>query len=375
MEEGSIVDNHSDSQGGPSMIIAESAINLSSQRLYSEEFQKKETLTYWNTGNGQPIQPDEADNIEKSTPNMIINDNSVKVSLSSRSMEMSAIDKIDNAEQEEIITDLNMRILKDMIERITGKKIRFFQHLNDENISPTETDTKLANGEQVQQESSGFGMEYEYQESYFESESTSFSASGTILTSDGAEIKFDMDLNMSRQFYEEHNVNIRAGEALKDPLVINFSGTAAQLTQTEFSFDIDANGTTEQISFVTPDSGFLVLDKNGDGVVNDGTELFGASTGNGFKELGVYDDDKNDWIDENDSIYNDLQIWVKNHDGDDQLFALGKKGIGAIYLGNITTSFDIKNEDNEMLGKIRSSGIFLTEDYGVGSLQQIDLVV
>lgn len=51
---------------------------------------------------------------------------------------------------------------------------------------------------------------------------------------------------------------------------------------------------------VRPGGVFLALDKNGDSVINDGKELFGAATGQGFKELAIYDSDKNYWIDEND---------------------------------------------------------------------------
>jgi len=64
--------------------------------------------------------------------------------------------------------------------------------------------------------------------------------------------------------------------------------------------DLDANGVTEKISFVGSGGGFLALDKNSDGVVNDGRELFGAATGQGFKELAEYDSDNNNWINEND---------------------------------------------------------------------------
>jgi hypothetical protein len=45
-----------------------------------------------------------------------------------------------------------------------------------------------------------------------------------------------------------------------------------------------------------------------DGRVNDGRELFGPITGDGFAELAAYDDDGNNWIDENDGIYDNLSI-------------------------------------------------------------------
>mgnify|MGYP000465316364 CR=1 FL=1 len=50
-------------------------------------------------------------------------------------------------------------------------------------------------------------------------------------------------------------------------------------------------------------SGYLALNKNGDGVINDGSELFGTASGDGFYDLSMYDEDGNGWIDENDHAY------------------------------------------------------------------------
>ncbi len=166
------------------------------------------------------------------------------------------------------------------------------------------------------------------------------------------------------------------GDAVKkDPLVINFGGTAAQLTDAKFSFDLNADGKAEQISFVGAGSGFLALDKNGDGKIGNGGELFGPASGNGFQELAAYDQDKNGWIDENDAVYQKLQVWIKDAKGNDTLGALAQKNVGALYLGNIGTPFDIKNSQNQLDGQIKSSGVYLKEDGGAGTMQQIDLTI
>ena len=166
---------------------------------------------------------------------------------------------------------------------------------------------------------------------------------------------------------------IRDSAKLKDPLVLNFNGNAAELTTTRFSFDIDSDGQQDQIAFTGPNSGFLALDRNNDGVINNGSELFGPTTGQGFAELAAYDQDGNQWIDENDSIYNKLRIWSKDAQGQDQLIALGQRGVGAIYLGQVTSPFALKDSDNNLLGQIRSSGVFLQENGVAGTVQQIDL--
>lgn len=221
----------------------------------------------------------------------------------------------------------------------------------------------------------GFGMIYDLHESYYEHESMTFSASGSISTKDGRKIDFSVDLRMTREFYSEQHVQLRAGEALKDPLSINFTGTAAELTQNRFSFDVDADGRNEQISFLKPGSGFLALDRNGDGKINDGRELFGALTGDGFAELARFDTDGNHFIDENDSIYDGLRIWQKDGRGADHLLALGKAGIGAIFLGSAVSPFDLRDEQNNLMGKVRSSGVFIRENGSAGTIQQVDLTV
>jgi hypothetical protein len=223
--------------------------------------------------------------------------------------------------------------------------------------------------------SQGWGLDYRYQESYFEKEQVSFSAQGVFKTADGKEVQFSLDLNLSRSFIEQTHLIVKAGDALIDPLIINYNGLAAEITDTKFSFDLDADGNEEMISTVEQGSGFLALDQNGDGIINNGSELFGAVTGNGFAELGSYDEDGNGWIDEADSVFDNLRIWSKNSAGENELVALAQKGIGAIYLGNAAAQFSYKGDDNQLNGLNRKAGIFAREDGTVGTIQQVDFVV
>lgn len=203
-----------------------------------------------------------------------------------------------------------------------------------------------------------------------------FSAQGMLRTADGREINFSVQLNMSIEFFARQDVRIRAGDAaVVDPLVITFNGTAPRFTNSKFYFDMDCDGKEDQISFVGPDSGFLAIDLDGDGRINDGKELFGPATGNGFAELARYDEDGNQWIDENDSIYDRLRIWTKDAEGRDVLFALGQKGIGAIYIGNLDTLFAVKDKENNLQGQVRRTGIYISENGTVGTVQQIDLKI
>ena len=249
-----------------------------------------------------------------------------------------------------------------MIEYLTGKKIKFYlpRKIKLDKINNESNDGKSQGNVQSKK---GWGVIYNFHESYSEHESMTFSAKGKVQTADGRTIDLEINLNISRSFAYSNSISFRAGDAVMvDPLVINSGNFPANLTEKKFEFDLDADGNSEYISFPSQGSGFIALDINEDGIINDGNELFGTKTGDGFYELSAYDSDKNGWIDENDPIYDKLRIWTKDENGNDQLFALGQKGIGAIYLGNVITDFSLKNADNSTKGQIRKTGIYINEN-------------
>jgi hypothetical protein len=363
------------------MIISDSDIQLASCRHYVEQHEKKEHLTVWQddqqTGTSAAKVPIGA--LQALAGSLA--ESSVQLNISAAAKLAQPVKTtvpMDEKVEIEPMESAKLNILRLLVERLSGRKIKIF--------TPSDLHCKDggAGEEQMQEagppvsaetESAGWGLVYDYYEHHYESESTRFSATGVIRTGDGQEIDFTVDLNMSRTFESLETISIRAGDALRDPLVINFVGNAAELTQTQFAFDLDLDGREDQISFVGPGSGFLALDKSNDGNVNDGSELFGPATGNGFGELSQHDEDANNWIDENDSIYERLRIWTKDADGEDRLFALGQKNIGAIYLGFVETPFTLKDSNNDLQGQVRSTGLLVKEDLTVGTVQQIDMVV
>lgn len=192
-----------------------------------------------------------------------------------------------------------------------------------------------------------YGVTNQYYHS--ESETTSFSTKGIVKTADGREISFGLNLEMSRSFraYYEESYDIGVLNCT-DPLVINLNGNIAGLSDQTFYFDLDGDGEKEEISSLQSGSGYLALDLNEDGEINDGSELFGTKSGNGFADLAKYDSDGNGWIDEDDEIWSKLLIWTKDEDGKDKLYHLSEAGVGAICLQNERTEFSL----NSMKDKI-----------------------
>ena len=295
---------------------------------------------------------------------------------SAQSAEASAIESGMDA----VENDPMLLLIRTVVAMLTGEEVKVFDRKSLGDNTPAavpDLGQAAATTGVAASPASMPSLEYTRHEIFSESEHTAFAASGKVSTADGKEIEFVVSLDMARSYHEESNVGIRFGEAReqKDPLVINFGGQAAQLSSQRFRFDLDADGKKESINFVAGGSGFLVFDRNDDGKINDGSELFGAKTGDGFAELAALDTDRNGWIDENDTTYAQLQVWTKDSGGRDQLSSLKQSDVGAISLHKVATPFDLKDTENTQLGQIRTTGIYLRENGGVSTVQQIDLTV
>lgn len=207
-----------------------------------------------------------------------------------------------------------------------------------------------------------------------ETEETTFSTTGTVVTGDGREISFNLDLSLSRSFTSYYEDSIKSVSGFVDPLVINLDAPSAEVSDVKISFDIDGDGTEDSISTLSSSSGYLSLDLNGDGIINDGTELFGTKSGDGFSDLAAYDSDNNGWIDEQDEIFDKLKICVMKEDGSQELYKLSDKGVGAICLQRANTEFSLNSlTTNNANARIRQTGIFLYENGNVGTVQHLDL--
>ena len=130
------------------------------------------------------------------------------------------------------------------------------------------------------------------------------------------------------------------------PIIIDLTGDGFFLTSAAngVKFDIANTGVPIQIAWTAnANNAFLVLDRNGNGVINSGAELFGNFTPqpasphpNGFLALAQYDSNGDGVIDAKDPIYSQLRLWVDaNHDGISQpgeLHTLPEMGVFSISL-------------------------------------------
>lgn len=291
--------------------------------------------------------------------------------------------------------DPNLSLLIRLIETLTGRPVRLFDpsQLKAADAAENVPDTQpAADHAAASAANSDFSLDYQLRTTRSEYEHTTVSAEGEILTADGARVRFKLQLSMERAYSETFELRLQAGAAAerKDPLVINFDGRAVQLSDQRFEFDLDADGRTEALPMLRPGSGFLALDRNGDGRINDGRELFGALTGDGFGELLAFDSDGNGWIDSGDTIFGQLRVWMpdptapepddRTHDAQPrrsggQLLTLEEAGVAAISLRPIGSAFDLRGANNSDLGQIRSTGLYLSTTLQAGTVQQIDLTV
>jgi hypothetical protein len=163
-----------------------------------------------------------------------------------------------------------------------------------------------------------------------------------------------------------------------DPLVIdlNRDGTV-NTTQDKRYFDLDADGLIEQTAWAAPGEGILVLDRDGDGRITSGRELFGDRTvmsngkvaTSGFQALSDLDSNGDGIIDSNDAMFSELRVWAdKDEDGvfgDEELFTLEELGIKSININNIQ-----QNTVNVDGNQIVRSGSVTWEDGGTSPISE-----
>ncbi len=390
------------------MIIASSNVNMASTRSYKKS---ETTLSTFKSstiyGANAPITEDafskalgagllksDAETIEKETADELAeenadtlkitndNDSSDSNDTDSNSLELlrNKMNQTSNRIQSRLQTNpinqmksLRRQMIDYLLKILFGKDYKpeqSFDELTDNSVSESTENAVSPREYMIATNLTSFETYYEFRES----EEVSFTTTGLAVTADGREINFGINLTMSRSFVEQTSTQIDYSQPiLVDPLVIHLGNGISTLSDQSFYFDLDSDGEEESIKALPTGSGFLAYDKDENGIIDNGSELFGTQSGNGFAELAGYDHDHNNWIDEADDIFSKLKVWYRDENGNNQLVDLKTAGIGAIYLGSSENDYSITNQNNQTEGIVRRHGIFLYENGSVGSIQQIDL--
>jgi hypothetical protein len=112
-------------------------------------------------------------------------------------------------------------------------------------------------------------------------------------------------------------VLVEQAENTTSPLILDLDGDGVETLGQDFyiHFDHDKNGFAERTGWVGADDGLLVLDRNGNGQIDNGGELFGNNSGtgpgpaNGFVALAEFDQDGNGSITASDTAFASLRVW------------------------------------------------------------------
>lgn len=183
-------------------------------------------------------------------------------------------------------------------------------------------------------------------------------------------LKFRNNVNAEEQTRIELE---KLGIIKVDPLVLDLGGEGINLTKPGEGahFDINADGKTDQTSWVRGNTAMLVYDRNGNGKIDNGNELFGDQNGaaDGFAELAKYDANSDKKINFLDPIFKALKLYrdlngngkIEKH----ELSTLPELGIKALNLNFTRTSEDVNG--NQLI----LNGSFEREDGSSGQLADV----
>ncbi|MEL7223531.1 MAG: hypothetical protein AAGL17_01420, partial [Cyanobacteria bacterium J06576_12] len=133
------------------------------------------------------------------------------------------------------------------------------------------------------------------------------------------------------------NIFDKTHYAFVSPIALDLNGDGVQTTalgDTTGTFDLRGDGTQIESGWLSSEDAFLVVDNNGNGTIDDISEMFGGDVGDGFAKLATYDTNGDGLIDTNELLGGGLALWRdgnSNHQTDaGELVSLGSQGITSL---------------------------------------------
>lgn len=212
---------------------------------------------------------------------------------------------------------------------------------------------------------SGAGAELSHTETVVLERGYAFAARAEVTTTDGRALQVELAVGASTTEVLSSSASLQVGAPrAKDPLVLSTAGVSLDASR-PVDFDLDGDGTSESVASLGGDAAFLAIDRDGSGSIDDGRELFGPTSGDGFSELQALDGDGNGWLDEADTAWTSLRLWRPG----DAPTSLAEADVGAIAVRALDTPFELAG------GTLRATSLYLKERGGAGVVQHVDLDV
>ncbi|KAF0220753.1 MAG: hypothetical protein FD174_1077 [Geobacteraceae bacterium] len=131
-------------------------------------------------------------------------------------------------------------LFSSIIEKLTGKHVKNLEAHGHEHDDAEESSLPT-----VQSGAVTGTQGFELSQASLSVATVSFSAEGSVRTADGHELSFSFELSMSRASLAAQSLSVQNASADGRPLVVDYSGTAAELTSRSFSFSFSLDGTDE----------------------------------------------------------------------------------------------------------------------------------
>jgi Ca2+-binding RTX toxin-like protein len=173
----------------------------------------------------------------------------------------------------------------------------------------------------------------------------------------------DKNTDLYRQFFT--TAKVIKDPTILSPIVLDLDGDGIETTNVKDGayFDHDGNGFAERTGWAGADDGILVMDRDSNGSIDSGKELFGNETllndgtkaSNGFQALAELDDNADGKIDANDASWSQLKVWTDT-DGDgystaEEMHTLDELGIASINTGYTnSTTVDTQGNEHKQIG-------------------------